>query len=301
MSEQWSRRQVEVISGVFAGFNTTLATHPLDLIKIRLQLADKLTSKPFELISRVYHDIQVLASNAYQASGQKYPRAFYILQQYYRGVGPNFIGNVSAWAIYFGLYGEFKELVASPNSPNYFAASSLAGLCTTLLTNPIWVLKTRILSTPKTKSSYTSLWDGIKKIYINEGVRTFWKGTIPSLFSVFQGSLQFTFYDHAKLYVSKRQERELSYSQYTGLSVMARTFSMVIVYPTQVIKSRLQSYNFGHEKRTMMSVLRQLKNLDGGLRGLYQGLGANLLRVLPSTAVMFLSYETTKKYLTPSE
>lgn len=297
MSEQWSRRQIEVVSGLVAGFSTTLATHPLDLIKIRLQLADKLTSKPFELISRVYHDIQRLAANAYQASDKRYPKAFYTVQQYYRGVGPNFIGNVSAWAIYFGLYAEFKEMVATEHSTNYFAASSLAGLSTTLLTNPIWVLKTRILSTPKTKNSYSSLWDGIRKIYVNEGVRTFWKGTVPSLFSVFQGSLQFTFYDHAKLYLTKHQEKEPSNYQYTGLSMMARTLSMVIVYPTQVIKSRLQSYNFGQEKRTMISIIRQIKNLDGGLRGLYQGISANLIRVLPSTAVMFLSYETTKKYM----
>ncbi|QWU90019.1 hypothetical protein CA3LBN_004377 [Candidozyma haemuli] len=296
-----SVRQVEVVSGLVAGFSTTLATHPLDLIKIRLQLAEKSSSKPFELISKVYHDIQNSANKAYLAGGKKHPKAFYTLQQYYRGVGPNFVGNISAWAMYFGLYAEFKELVSTDSSPNYFAASSLAGISTALLTNPIWVLKTRILSTPKTKTSYSSLWDGVRKIYINEGVRTFWKGTIPSLFSVFQGSLQFTFYDHAKLYLARRQDKELSNYQYTGISIMARTLSMVIVYPTQVIKSRLQSYNFGNEERTIISSLRQIKNSGGGIRTLYQGLSANLVRVLPSTAVMFLSYETTKKYMSHSD
>lgn len=190
-------------------------------------------------------------------------------------------------------------MVATENSQNYFAASSLAGVSTSLITNPIWVLKTRILSTPKSKTSYSSTWDGIRKIYKNEGILTFWKGTIPSLFSVFQGSLQFTFYDHAKEYCHKRQGKELSSYQYAALSVMARTLSMIVVYPTQVIKSRLQSYNFEHESRTMLSVGRHvLKN--GGLRGFYRGLSANLIRVLPSTAVMFLSYETTKKYMSQS-
>lgn len=297
MSEQWSRRRVEIISGLAAGFATTLATHPLDLIKIRLQLANRLTSRPFELISKVYGELRALANQAYKESNKRYPKGAYVLQQYYRGVFPNLVGNVSAWAIYFGLYSEFKEAFATETSSNYFAASAMAGLSTTLLTNPIWVLKTRILSTSKTKTSYSSMWDGVRKIYTNEGILTFWKGTIPSLFSVFQGSLQFTFYDHAKVYVARRQGKELSSYQYTGLSLIARTLSMVIVYPTQVVKSRLQSYNFGHEKRTVSSVLRQIKASGGGIRGFYQGLSANLLRVLPSTAVMFLSYETTKKYM----
>ncbi|KAM3122903.1 hypothetical protein ACQ2H7_003871 [Candidozyma auris] len=296
MADQPSSRQVEVVAGLVAGFATTLTTHPLDLIKIRLQLAEGSSSKPFELVSRVYHDIQKSAKAGYEAHGRRYPKVLYSLQQYYRGVGPNLIGNVSAWATYFGLYAEFKKMVATENSQNYFAASSLAGVSTSLITNPIWVLKTRILSTPKSKTSYSSTWDGIRKIYKNEGILTFWKGTIPSLFSVFQGSLQFTFYDHAKEYCHKRQGKELSSYQYAALSVMARTLSMIVVYPTQVIKSRLQSYNFEHESRTMLSVGRHvLKN--GGLRGFYRGLSANLIRVLPSTAVMFLSYETTKKYM----
>lgn len=94
MADQPSSRQVEVVAGLVAGFATTLTTHPLDLIKIRLQLAEGLSSKPFELVSRVYHDIQKLAKAGYEAHGRRYPKVLYSLQQYYRGVGPNLITSL---------------------------------------------------------------------------------------------------------------------------------------------------------------------------------------------------------------
>lgn len=302
MPEPWSRRQIEVVSGLTAGFSTTIVTHPLDLIKVRLQLSHGPSSKPFDLLSKVIHEIGDSATKARDNAVVKKPKPYYLLQQCYRGVGPNLLGNVSAWGIYFSLYSEFKNVMPSnEGTATYFTASTLAGMTTSIVTNPIWVLKTRILSTPNNEKAYRSVADGIRQICNKEGVRTFWKGTVPSLFLVFQASLQFTFYDHAKLYLTQNTDAsstsELTTMQYIYASVFSKTLSMSILYPSQVVRSRLQSYNFEQEQRTIAKVVKQIWQHEGGWRGFYRGLSANIVRVLPSTCIMFLSYESTKRYL----
>ena len=72
----------DLIAGLSAGFCTTIVTHPLDVIKIRLQLSE--------------HSSLVSTIRSLHGS-------------YYRGIMPNLIGNISAWGLYFSLYGEFKN------------------------------------------------------------------------------------------------------------------------------------------------------------------------------------------------
>lgn len=292
--------KVEVVLGLLAGFANTLVTHPLDLVKVRLQLTNSASTKPFELLRLVIKDIQKDAATAYskQAGPKQSSYAYHLVQQCYRGVGPNLVGNVAAWGLYFTLYADFKRRMSTDGSTNYFAASALAGISTSVLTNPIWLLKTRILSTSNQQEhSYRSLSSGVKEILQKEGIRTFWKGTVPSLFQVFQASLQFTLYDHTKNWLEKRNTtNELLSVQFIYASVFSKTVSMSLLYPSQVVRSRLQSYNLDHEQRTLASVTRVIWTNEG-LRGFYRGLGANVLRVMPSTCITFLTYETTKKYL----
>lgn len=304
MSDPWSRRQIEIVSGLTAGFATTTIAHPLDLIKVRLQLSNSPSSRPFDSLREVISGIVQDAKASEAASALKRPRAYYLVQQCYRGVVPNLIGNVSAWGLYFALYAEFKQFMPTADgTTKYFTASTLAGMSTSLLTNPIWVVKTRMLSTSsRTVNSYTSALDGIRQIYKKEGITTFWRGTVPSFFSVFQASLQFTFYDHAKHYFMENlHTTSLSTLQYIYASVVSKTLSMAIWYPTQVVRSRLQSYNFDREKRSLTLVILQIYTKEGGWRGFYRGLGANVVRVLPSTIITFVSYETTKNYLSSGE
>ena len=139
-TRRFSSREIEVISGLLAGFSTTIVTHPLDVIKIRLQLSRDTpkTTHPLESIISVIKKINQDAKVAYKLNHK--PKAFNYLIQYYRGITPNLIGNISAWGIYFALYAEFKSKVKTNNTTmNYFASSVLAGLSTSIITNPLWV------------------------------------------------------------------------------------------------------------------------------------------------------------------
>lgn len=333
---RFSSRQVESIAGLCAGFATTIITHPLDIIKIRLQLSNTAahhngttSSKPFQSVLYIIRQINHDARYQAQKQQQRNPRGASFLRksvgvnyliQYYRGITPNLIGNISAWGCYFALYAEFKNHIHTLNlTINYFASSSMAGILTSILTNPIWVLKTRIIAKPTNEAgAYKSISDGIRTMVRNEGVTSFWKGSIPSMFQVFQASLQITIYDHLKNYIFKNRlvssgqkldfgaleggdgngvvASHLSTTQYLYTSALSKIISTLVMYPTQVIKSRLQ--NSHQSSTTILQVTRNLYFNEGGLRAFYKGLSANIVRVVPATCITFVVYEHVKRILT---
>ena len=173
----------------------------------------------------------------------------------------------------------------------------IKGALTAICTNPIWVIKTRMLSTSSTHpGAYTSILDGTKQIIRSEGLRGFYRGLLPSLFGVSHGALQFMAYEQLKIYrvnsMSEKQ-KELGAVDYLLLSGLAKVFAGGITYPYQVVRARLQMYDADSAYRSARDVVGQLWRKEG-VAGYYKGLGANLLRVMPSTWVTFLVYEKTR-------
>ena len=147
--------------------------------------------------------------------------------------------------------------------------------------------------------AYSSIYDGIKHIYRNEGLTGFYRGLVPSLFGVTHGALQFMAYEEFKIRraraISGRVE-DLSSGDYLVLSTLAKVFAGSTTYPYQVVRARLQMYDAHRFYSSARDVVSQVWQKEG-VAGFYKGLGPNLLRVLPSTWVTFLVYEKTKLYL----
>lgn len=73
------------------------------------------------------------------------------------------------------------------------------GAITAMLTNPIWVVKTRVFaSTPASPTPYKGLMDGLPYIYRQEGLRGLYKGSLLALVGVSNGSIQFAAYEDLK-------------------------------------------------------------------------------------------------------
>ncbi|RLV91194.1 Mitochondrial FAD carrier protein FLX1 [Spathaspora sp. JA1] len=300
---QTQRRKVELLSGISAGFATTIIVHPLDVIKVRLQLLPSPSSLATSSQTKKHFSsfYQVLSKIHQDALNSRRNKVIAHINQYYRGITPNLIGNVSAWGIYFLLYAEFKQIIPGDGSVHYFSSSACAGLSTSLITNPLWVLKTRILGSSR-MDGYKGLIDGIQKMVTQEGVRSFYKGTIPSLFQVFQASLQFTFYDNLKaMIISAKNQSEtattsngyqLTTLEFIYTSALAKVFSTLIMYPTQVVRARLQNTK---SRGTITEVVNELRR--DGIWGFYRGLSATLFRVVPATCITFVVYESVKANL----
>lgn len=134
----------------------------------------------------------------------------------------------------------------------HIIAACEAGALTLVLTNPIWVIKTRLclqyggiaeLSLDKSRQYYGVI-DALRKIYLFEGVRGLYKGFVPGIFGVSHGALQFMAYEELKkYYIDKhnlKKDVKLSTFAYLSCAALSKLFAAVITYPYQVVRARLQ-------------------------------------------------------------
>lgn len=204
---------------------------------------------------------------------------------------------MAAWGLYFYLYEQLKgwsKREVSSGSAAYFLASGIAGSATMVLVNPLWVAKTRMCSQPFDQPKvYRTLPGTLRTIVQQEGIRGLYRGLLPGLFGVSHGALQFTFYENLKL-LSQRYGIADSNLTYIASSSTAKVLAAVTTYPYQVIRSRVQlPAVYGTSVwDVVVGTWRRER-----FRGFYRGLVPSTIRVLPGTALTFLIYENTIKYL----
>ncbi|KAB5550956.1 mitochondrial carrier domain-containing protein, partial [Coniochaeta sp. 2T2.1] len=307
---------VETLAGLSAGSIATLTVHPLDIVKTRMQIHRSVTSPTQQLTTLSL--LRTLTSTPHP------------VRALYRGLTPNLLGNATSWASFFFFKSRFERLLASLksgqplissssssssqavdlsvlNPTDYFLSSLAAGAATQLLTNPIWVLKTRIVSSDAgSQGAYPGMLEGAKRLLKEEGVRGFYRGLGVGLMSVSHGAVQFAVYEPAKRVYFARRDRvlglgeggdEITNDATIVLSTVSKFVAGAVTYPLQVLRSRLQNYDaeerFG---RGIRGVVRQLWR-EEGVRGFYRGIMPGVVRVLPATWVTFLVYENVKFYL----
>ncbi|KAF4976504.1 hypothetical protein FZEAL_6838 [Fusarium zealandicum] len=290
---------IESIAGLSAGTVSTLVVHPLDIVKTRMQIYR--SSAPSAVRPTTVSLLRSLTSN---------PKP---LASLYRGLTPNLVGNASSWASFFFFKSRFERALAvwwdrpdgRPSPGDYFVASALAGASTAALTNPVWVLKTRMVSSDRgTQGAYPSMVAGARSILGKEGIRGLYRGLGVSLIGVSHGAVQFAVYEPAKRwYHTRRREKHgienapMTSEATVALSSVAKLVAGAVTYPYQVLRSRLQNYEaderFGRGIRGV--ILRVWR--EDGLRGFYRGLMPGVVRVMPATWVTFLVYENVKYHL----
>lgn len=127
------------------------------------------------------------------------------------------------------------------------------GSCSILLTNPLWVIKTRLVSqtstpTKNTPREYKSAMDVAWKMYCREGVTSFYAGLTPALLGVTHLVVQFPLYEQLKRYLTGSGlgdwHEDQGWRQILGIltaSSTSKACATVATYPHEVIRTRLQT------------------------------------------------------------
>lgn len=136
----------------------------------------------------------------------------------------------------------------------HMLAAAEAGSMTLVLTNPIWVVKTRLclqygnvdqLPVPSHKK-YHGMIDAFSKVYRHEGLAGFYKGFFPGMLGVSHGALQFMAYEHLKQkyidHCQLPQDVKLGTWEYLTFAALSKLFAASITYPYQVMRARLQDH-----------------------------------------------------------
>lgn len=262
------------IAGALAGAITTIAMHPLELAKTRLQLG---------------HAASLKSSLGEMKRGS--------LASTYRGLLPNFLGNAVAWGAYFYAYEAAQRIAFNPplnferSSSAFWCCSFVAGLLTQAVTNPIWVIKTHILGArADDKAAPTSISRAAAVVYRRWGIAGFWRGFLPGTMGTVQSAINFAMYAPLKPYFKQRLGWPDS-ATYFLASAVAKVVSATLMYPHQVVRAQMQYQGTGLTQ-TVSAVLAK-----DGWRGFYRGLSANLARVVPAMSITLVTYENLKKLL----
>lgn len=297
-----SVRRKHGIAGCTAGLVTVLALHPLDVIKTRMQVQDGAAGG-----LPVYRNTIDAVKHIFHNEGWK---------GLYSGITPALLGSGMAWGIYFFSYNRAKDryhrkLGATKLRPAlHLAAAAEAGALVCLVTNPVWVVKTRLQTQYKQamplqrELMYQGFVDCFIKIAKKEGVQGLYRGLLPSLFLVSHGAIQFAVYEELKAIAQNmgsdnmRRKGHLTPAEITACGALSKLAASVATYPSQVVRSRLQQRMEGRAltyNGVIDAVAKTYKR--EGLQGFYKGLAPNVLRVMPQSALTFLVYESVLKLL----
>ncbi|CAB4064856.1 Mitochondrial ornithine transporter 1,60S ribosomal protein L21-2,60S ribosomal protein L21-A,60S ribosomal protein L21,60S ribosomal protein L21-B,Cysteine-rich protein 2-binding protein,60S ribosomal protein L21-1 [Lepeophtheirus salmonis] len=231
-----------------------------------------------------------------------------ILKGFYSGYGPSLTANVGENAVLFYTYGWCRECVL----PNFFGVSSnaspiwnaiagsMASTFSSLVLCPTEMVKCRLQVQRQlyanTKNSI-SAYEIIRSTWKNEGIAGFYKGLtatwareLPGYFALFLG------YEGAKSFFLSRKsqnDQELGFLSTIFCGGLGGFTYWLFVFPMDVIKSRIQV------RGDPNSVLRVGINIikTEGVRSIYRGVSAALIRSFPSTGALFLTYETSNSAL----
>lgn len=219
----------------------------------------------------------------------------------FRGLGANLVGVAPSRAIYFWAYSTCKAklnsqagLVQRDTAPVHVMSAAAAGVASSISTNPIWVVKTRMQL--ERERSHTSLGSVIKRIFQERGMRGFYLGLSASIYGTSETVLHFVVYEHLKKLMTERlgqTEGQQDLRHFLGFMVcggVSKSLATCLAYPHEVVRTRLREPGTKYSSfwQTLVLVHR-----EEGRAGLYRGLATNLIRQIPNTAVMMATYELT--------
>ncbi|RWS25729.1 carnitine-acylcarnitine carrier protein-like protein [Leptotrombidium deliense] len=189
-----------------------------------------------------------------------------------------------------------------------FFAGGFGGCCLVVVGHPLDTIKVRLQTMPKPAAGqapmYTGTFDCARKIFVNEGVT---KGLYRGMGAPLAGvspmfAICFFGFGIGKRLQQKNPTDELSYFQLFNAGVISGIFTTAIMAPGERIKCLLQVQAANPTGNTQykgpIDCAKQLYK-EGGIRSIYKGTAATLLRDLPASGAYFTTYEFFKNTLTP--
>ncbi|TRY58168.1 hypothetical protein DNTS_007129 [Danionella cerebrum] len=282
------------IAGGLGGVCLVSVGHPLDTVKVRLQTQPK----PLPGGSPLYAGTFDCFRKTLAREG---------MRGLYKGMAAPVAGVTPMFAVCFFGFGLGKKLQQkSPEDaltyPQLFAAGMLSGVFTTSIMAPGERIKCllQIQAAAGGQPKYAGPMDCGKQLYRQNGIRGLYKGTALTLMrDVPASGMYFMTYERLKnaLTPEGKSPSELSVPSVLFAGGMAGICNWAVATPPDVLKSRFQTAPEGRYPNGFRDVLRELIR-EEGVRSLYKGFSAVMLRAFPANAACFLGFELGMKEVT---
>lgn len=181
-----------IACGSTAGFAQSVATNPMELVKIRLQLAGlaiKSAKQELEaaaslgeaaIAAATQNLAKVEASNPTTIKGVVRRAGFWGL---YHGIRATLLRDVPFSAMFFPLYGMLNSSFSNHGLAGTMAAGCISGFVSAVLATPMDVIKTRMQSEGGAER-YKGVRDCTRQVYAEGGAAALFRGWLPRGFVV---------------------------------------------------------------------------------------------------------------------
>ncbi|XP_057810341.1 mitochondrial adenine nucleotide transporter ADNT1-like [Salvia miltiorrhiza] len=300
-----------LVAGGVAGGVSRTAVAPLERLKILLQVQNP-------------HNIKYNGT----VQGLKYIWRTEGIRGLYKGNGTNCARIVPNSAVKFFSYEEasrgilwlYRQQTGNEDAQLTpllrLGAGACAGIIAMSATYPMDMIRGRI-TVQTDKSHYRGIFHGLRTVSVEEGPRALYKGWLPSVIGVVPYvGLNFAVYESLKDWLIKNkpyrlvEDSELSVITKLACGAAAGTVGQTVAYPLDVIRRRMQMVGWKDaasvvtgdgtrvplEYTGMVDAFRKTVRYEG-FGALYKGLGPNSVKVVPSIAIAFVTYEVVKDIL----
>jgi len=275
-----------------------LVCHPLDTIKVRMQLSRRARQPGAKRLGFLGTGAQIIRRET--------PLGLY------KGLGAVLTGIIPKMAIRFTSYEWYKQLLANKEGKisgrGTFLAGLLAGITEAVaVVTPMEVVKIRLqaqhhsmadpLDIPKYRNAAHALYTVVRE----EGLATLWRGV--SLTALRQGTNQaanFTAYSELRAFLQQYQNiTDLPGWQTSIIGLISGAMGPFSNAPIDTIKTRLQKMPAQPGDTAIGRITRIAGDMwrQEGIRSFYKGITPRVMRVAPGQAVTFTVYEYLKAVL----
>jgi len=280
-------------AGAFAGALSRTVTSPLERLKVLKQVQSHGSSK--------YDGIGRALMRMYKDEG---------LLGFWRGNGTNVVRIAPFSAIQFVSFDVYKGLIIGDDQKNAsfvktFSAGALTGMTASTICYPLDLVRS-VLSVQTGSEHYRGIVHAMRSIVGREGIGGLYRGLGPTLMGIAPYiAINMTTFDLLKRrYLPKDRNAPYFTLINLGLGASAGFAAAATTYPTDLIRRRMQLQ--GLEAGTGAHDLPAYRNTwhcitetvrTEGVRGMYKGLVPCVLKVVPSMAIAFTTYEFLRHHM----
>jgi len=273
--------------GGSAASMAAVVTHPLDLIKVRLQT--RTPSDPKSMIGTFMHVLRIQG-----------PLGLY------NGLSAALLRQLTYSTVRFGVYEDLKTRFApTPTSsnpkptqslPNLILMSSTAGFLGGIAGNPGDVLNVRMQSDfakpPEQRRNYNHALNGLVRMVREEGPASLFRGVgANSARALLMTASQLASYDVFKRICLDKLAMADNFLTHFTASLAAGFVATTICSPVDVVKSRVMSVG---GKVPIVALVRDATRNEGWL-WMLRGWVPSFIRLGPQTIVTMVFFEQHKK------
>lgn len=274
---------IPFVIGGLSGMAASAATHPIDLLKVRMQLYGE-SGKEVGRVGLFKTGYNIVRNNG--------PMALY------KGLSASLLRQATYTTTRFGAYDYLKDYLTNGGQstlPLYqkIAASMAAGSVGALVGTPSDVVMVRMQADGKLpleqQRGYKNVFDGLFRITREEGIFSMFRGCAPNIIrGLMMTAGQIASYDQAKQMMLQSGFFQDNVTTHFGASLFAAIVAATVTSPVDVVKTRIMSSK-GLYSGTWDCFVKTFKH--EGVGAFYKGYMPYALRLGPHTILTFIFVE----------